>query len=32
MASDGCGSFTLDHLGEKGMLSATETIERCWNR
>jgi type IV pilus assembly protein PilE len=32
MASDACGSITLDHLRENDVLNAMDTVERCWNR
>lgn len=32
MASDACGSFTLDQRGQKGLTGATLSVAECWNR
>lgn len=32
MDGDGCGAFTLNQLGQKGVESASLSIDTCWNR
>lgn len=32
MANDVCGTFTLDHRGQKGLTANTATVAECWNR
>ncbi|MCG2578316.1 hypothetical protein LZ012_15085 [Dechloromonas sp. XY25] len=32
MATDGCGTLTLNHQGVKGVTSATLSASDCWNR
>lgn len=32
MASDGCGTLTLDQRGQKGLSSAIMSVGECWNR
>jgi len=31
-AQDACGSFTLSHLGERGVQNASLTAAQCWGR
>jgi type IV pilus assembly protein PilE len=31
MASDGCGSFTVNQAGVKGLSGNTDTVATCWN-
>ena len=32
-AGDGCGTFTLNHQGEKELgIDATKTVAECWNK
>ena len=30
MSGDKCGTFTLNSVGRRDLLSATETLENCW--
>lgn len=32
MDGDGCGAFTLNQLGQKGLASASLSIDTCWNK
>lgn len=32
MASDTCGSLTLNHLGQKGVSGGTKSVADCWNK
>lgn len=32
MATDACGTLTLDHRGQKGVTGATLSAAECWNR
>lgn len=32
MATDVCGTFTLDHRGQKGLTGNSATVAECWNR
>lgn len=32
MAGDACGTFTLNHLGVKGVTGASLSAAECWNR
>ena len=32
MAADGCGDFTLDSLGVRGLVNNTAAMNECWNR
>lgn len=32
MVGDGCGSFTLNHLGQKGLVGNTLNMNDCWGR
>jgi type IV pilus assembly protein PilE len=31
-AQDACGSFTLSHVGERGVQNASMTAAQCWGR
>lgn len=32
MENDECGTFTLDHRGQKGLSSNTRSVDECWNQ
>jgi type IV pilus assembly protein PilE len=32
MVGDGCGSFTLNQLGQKGLTGNTRSIAECWSK
>lgn len=29
---DKCGTYTLNHTGERGVTGASESVQNCWNR